>query len=81
MIGFFQAPANSASQSELIERIAELEEQNQDGLDEIDALNEELEFLHESWTRATKSNEELARRLQVSMQMSQPSHSTHDSVA
>ncbi len=52
-------------ESELQAQIKELEEANSDWLEEVDALTEEIAFLHESWARALASNEELARRLQA----------------
>ncbi len=60
-----QQAAPQADRAELVERVSELEEQNEDWLEEVDALNEEIEFIRESWNRALKSNEELARRLQA----------------
>ena len=66
MISFSsQQPAKSASEAELLERIAELEESNQDWEDEVEALTEEIDVLQESWKRAVSSNEELTLRLQA----------------
>jgi peptidoglycan hydrolase CwlO-like protein len=46
-----------------VERIAQLEESNQDWQDEVDALTEEIDEIQDRWKRAIALNEELTERV------------------
>ncbi len=51
------------------DEIAELAEENEDWREEAEALNEELDFLHASWDKAMRVNQELSTRLQALLEL------------
>ena len=63
------ADASSAELSRQLlvanERIAELEEADNDWKEEVDELKEEISCLRESWVKMVGINEDLSRKLQA----------------